>query len=59
MRLSGNLLRSAFLLVQTAEFNIVFSLFPLIVLKLMQLIVLLLRTHWLQSIVIPRIEQTL
>lgn len=59
MRISGNLLCSAFLLVQTAELNIVFSLFPLIVLKIMQLVVLSLRTHWLQSILIPGIEQTL
>lgn len=56
MRISGNCMCSASLLVQMVEFDTIFSFFPLIVLKIVQLAVLSLRTHQLQAIVIPGIE---
>jgi len=59
MRISSNILCSAFLLVQASELYIVLSLFPLIILKMMQLVILSLKTQGLQSIPIPGIEQTL
>lgn len=59
IRFSSSFLYSAFLLVQTEEFNIVFSLFPLIVFKIMLLVILSMRTHQCPSILIPGTEQTL
>lgn len=59
IRFSSSLLYSAFLLVQTEEFNIVFSFFPLIVFKMMLLVILSMRTHQCPSVLIPGTEQTL